>query len=321
MDDRNQTAGVVLLAITDAALARELASSLSALGASVESVGGGKDAVHRIEEGGVELVFLDAAMPSIEGVACCRLLKTMSREAFLPVVIVLSRSDHDAPSSAVRGGADDYLRVPIDDRALRQRVSAMRKLRSAHEELLRIRLELERQVSYDEGTGLLRFRMLHDRLLQEFKRAESALDPLACLLGSLDVWGPNADAPASESAPEVIKELAQRARQVAKETASIVRYGANTLLFLLPHTQFAEAVVTAERFRHEVESKPFGGLTGPISMTVSMGVALYPSREVRTPEKLLRGAEVALQQARESGRNRVCVFRHPGYVFRPEEGL
>src|SRR5262249_55644077 len=56
---------------------------------------------------------------------------------------------------------------------------------------------------------------------------------------------------------------------------------------------------------------------GPRALTVSIGVALYPSRDVRTKDALLRAAEAALMQAKRDGGNRVCVYQQQGYIYSP----
>jgi GGDEF domain-containing protein len=59
---------------------------------------------------------------------------------------------------------------------------------------------------------------------------------------------------------------------------------------------------------------------GPRQITVSIGVALYPSRDVRTKDALIRAAEAALSQAKREGGNRICVFQQQGYIYSPAIG-
>src|SRR5262249_23359526 len=56
---------------------------------------------------------------------------------------------------------------------------------------------------------------------------------------------------------------------------------------------------------------------GPRELTVSIGVALYPSRDVRSKDALLRAADAALSQAKREGGNRICVFQQQGYIYPP----
>ena len=52
-------------------------------------------------------------------------------------------------------------------------------------------------------------------------------------------------------------------------------------------------------------------------MTASVGVALFPSRDVRTKEALLGALESALLEAKRRGGNRLCVFQQEGFIYTP----
>jgi two-component system cell cycle response regulator len=50
---------------------------------------------------------------------------------------------------------------------------------------------------------------------------------------------------------------------------------------------------------------------------LSMGVALYPSRDVRTKDALLRAADSALSTAKREGGGRICVFQQQNQMYTP----
>src|SRR6185436_12773317 len=81
---------------------------------------------------------------------------------------------------------------------------------------------------------------------------------------------------------------------------------------------FAGLVTVAERLWREVTHPP-APADGAAQKrpTISIGVALYPSRDVRTKDALLRGADTALRQAKRDGDNRICVFQQEGYLYTP----
>ena len=51
--------------------------------------------------------------------------------------------------------------------------------------------------------------------------------------------------------------------------------------------------------------------------SIRKGVALYPSRDVRTREALLKAADLALLQAKREGGGKLCVFQQKGFIYSP----
>ena len=49
-----------------------------------------------------------------------------------------------------------------------------------------------------------------------------------------------------------------------------------------------------------------------------MLVSLYPSREIKSKDQLLKSADEALYRAKNEGRDRICVFQQQGYLYRPD---
>jgi two-component system, cell cycle response regulator len=116
----------------------------------------------------------------------------------------------------------------------------------------------------------------------------------------------------------------------------VARYGGEEFLVVLPSTHFAGSVAVAERIWREVRDRPiditrreqpgeatrteggrWDGEPRPLKASVSIGVALYPSRDVRSKDALLRAADAALSQAKREGGNRICVFQQQGYIYTP----
>jgi len=120
------------------------------------------------------------------------------------------------------------------------------------------------------------------------------------------------------SGDRLIVQVAGAIRNTVREIDVVARFGGDEFLVALPSTHFAGSVALAERLWREitdpraVESSQSGS-----GVAVSIGVALYPSRDVRTKDALLRAADAALAQAKRDGGNRICVFQQEGYLYTP----
>lgn len=319
--DRGTPATIVVA--EDDRLTRDLlAEILRSHGYVVDTVADGQAAVERVAQGNVDLVLLDILMPRLSGLEACRLLKSMTTDSFLPVVLVTVKTDTASRVEGLKIGADDYVCKPFDEGELVARVEAMLRIKHLHDHVAAARAKLEKLSVHDDLTGLYNYRYLHDRLYEEFKRAERYHEPLACMVLDVDglhLWN---DLGGRSLGDRLLKETADIIKNSVREVDVVARFGGDEFLVVLPNTHFAGSVTVAERVWRDVEM--LTGDPGPTAtrrLTVSLGVALYPSRDVRSKDALLRAADGALGQAKRDGGNRVCVFQQQGYMYTPLSGL
>jgi two-component system, cell cycle response regulator len=316
------TSGSTIVVADDDRITRELlAEILRRHGFTVEAYEDGQAAVERVGKGGVDLVLLDILMPRITGLEACRLLKGMTADSFLPVVLVTVKTDSASRVEGLKIGADDYVCKPFDEKELIARVEAMLRIKKLHDHVAEARSKLERLSMHDDLTGLYNYRYLHTRLSEEFKRAERYHDPLACMVLDIDRLAVVNDASGRPMGDSVLRGVADILRKSVREVDVVARFGGDEFLIILPSTHFAGSVTVAERIWREIgEYSPLDDLTRRSRITASVGVALYPSRDVRTKDALLRSADTALMQAKRDGGNRVCVFQQQGYLYTPVVG-
>ena len=74
---------------------------------------------------------------------------------------------------------------------------------------------------------------------------------------------------------------------------------------MLPDTGWQGALTFAERLRRRVDDFTFGPPGIPLSLTISIGVALARGSDPVSSEMLIKEADTALYKAKTAGRNRV----------------
>jgi diguanylate cyclase (GGDEF)-like protein len=301
-----------VLVADDNRLTRDRMSAiLRGQGHLVETCEDGQQAVELVGKGGIDLVLLDIMMPRLSGLDACRIIKSLTAEAFLPVVLVTVKTDSQSRVEGLRFGADDYIAKPFDETELCARVEAMLRIKRLHDQVAEARRRLEEASEHDALTGAYNYRHLHSRLSIEFKRAERQQTPLACALLDIDGLQSVNDRQGQAAGDALIRSTADLIRQCIRETDVLARFGGDEFIILMPGTHFAGALTVAERLLRENQARK------ALAASFSLGIAFYPSRDVRTKDALLRAADDALFQAKQGGGNRVCVFQQQGHIYSP----
>ncbi len=307
----------VLVADDDRVTREYLAGLLRGNGLEAIAVENARQTLDAIAASKPDLILLDVVMPGMGGLECCRLLKAATAPTFVPIVLITAKTDVESRVEGLRIGADDYVCKPFDSRELLARVHSLLRLKAMHDDVTAAKERLERLATHDELTGLHNYRYLHTRMSEELKRAERHRDPLACAMIDVDHFKQVNDTHGHDTGDAVLVEIARRLRAGIRDIDVLARYGGEEFLMLLPTTQLSGALVVAERVFNSIGSAPMRHNAIELKVTVSVGIALYPSRDVRSKDQLIKAADVALYQAKNEGRNRICVFSSQGYTYSP----
>jgi diguanylate cyclase (GGDEF)-like protein len=170
---------------------------------------------------------------------------------------------------------------------------------------------LETLAGTDPLTGLVNRRRVLVRSEEEMERLQRERErrpgapPLTLLMLDIDHFKKCNDTHGHLAGDQVLREVATRVLGCTRHYDVVGRYGGEEFLLLLPGTGFPEARAIAERIRKGVAQQPVEFDGGPITVTVSIGIACAGERE-RTLAPLLQRADRALYLAKQGGRNRVA---------------
>ena len=302
----------VLVADDDRATREQLAALLRGEGHAVEVCEDGAEALARVGQGGIDLVLLDVMMPRLSGTEACRLLKSMAGPGFLPIILLTAKNDLTSRVEGLRMGADDYVGKPFDPEELSARVASMLRIKRLIGNLNEDRERLLRRAVHDELTGLPNRRHFEARLFEERKRAERYHEPFALVL--VEVVGLSGSLVGPMFDRHVGRAAAALKRSV-READVIGRFAESTFAALLPHTHFTGAIAATERILRDVAAA-LGDADVSLS-SVSIGAAVYPSRDARTPEGMIASAESALEEAQRAGGGNICIVQQRRYLYAP----
>jgi two-component system response regulator MprA len=113
----------ILIVDDDPPVRRMLSRTLVAEGYAVVEASDGISALAAVEREIPDLIVLDIAMPGIDGLEVCRMLRAQGRD--LPVILVTARGGIPDRIVGLDAGADDYLGKPFDSQELLARIRAL----------------------------------------------------------------------------------------------------------------------------------------------------------------------------------------------------
>jgi diguanylate cyclase (GGDEF)-like protein len=166
---------------------------------------------------------------------------------------------------------------------------------------------LERLACSDGLTGLNNRRHFLVLANNEWARFQRYKRPLALLMTDIDKFKSVNDTYGHDVGDEVIKAVAG-VLQASKRTTDIVgRLGGEEFALVLPEATLESALQAAERFRQLVANRVISAGEQRVPITISLGVA---SADGQTSgfEEMLKQSDLALYEAKHTGRNRVCRF-------------
>lgn len=245
-----------------------------------------------------DCVIIDLDLPNE---SAYHFLSTVLKKIQAHFIPIIGTSEDDQKSTrlkAYESGAVDVIAKPLDLEELLVRVRS----RINYKEMI------SKAVLFDELTGTFNRKFLKmelERYLFEMKRTR---EPLSLVVIDLDRFKMVNDQYGHVVGDTVLKGFSTFILNNKRQSDYLIRYGGEEFILLLPQTKLTEANKLMERLLKTFRSNTFMSNEGKsFSVTFSAGVVEItdPSLQV---EEHVRRADLALYEAKETGRDRVCVY-------------
>ncbi len=166
--------------------------------------------------------------------------------------------------------------------------------------------QLREQANRDPLTDLYNRRYLDSTLERELARCKRNGQPLSLILIDVDHFKRLNDTYGHQAGDKVLIRLGTILNRMARAGDVACRYGGEEFLMLMPTMPLETALERAEELRSIFGAMvvPFGDFR--LQTTLSIGISVYPGHGT-SGDELIRVADRALYQAKNTGRNRVAL--------------
>ncbi|SHH12908.1 diguanylate cyclase [Massilia sp. CF038] len=269
------------------------------------------------------VILQDLVMPGIDGFALIEAYRANAALRAVPVIVLSAKEDPKLKAQGFALGANDYMIKLPDQLEMQARVryhaagyisalqrdAAFRALRASEQKLAAANIELERLAALDALTGIANRRRFDAALAAEWQRGQRERSTLSLLICDVDCFKAYNDELGHPAGDLCLKKVAAVLTENLKRPADLAaRYGGEEFALLLPDTPAAGALAVAESCRSHLEALALahGGAAAGV-VTMSIGVATLIPGPDGSPAQLVAGADSAMYEAKNGGRNRVCT--------------
>jgi len=262
----------------------------------------GKDALEIVKEEKVDLILLDIMMPEMDGFEVCQKLKDDSQTQNIPIIFITAKTDEESIEKAYEIGGADYVTKPFRPKELLARVKKELQIQDMMDELKLL-------ASVDPMTKLYNRRYFTKISTHTLDLAKREKTDLSIIMIDIDKFKNINDTYGHQVGDEIIIALAQILLPDQRKSDITCRYGGEEFVILLPNTSTQGATIVANNIRKDVENFIFNLSEDKIlKFTVSLGVSQVDINNEDNIELALKRADDALYQAKENGRNQVCIL-------------
>lgn len=181
---------------------------------------------------------------------------------------------------------------------------------AVHIENIRLLKRNADALTVDIATGLFNHRYFQEHILEEIYRAERYHLPLSLLMLDIDGFSCYNQAYGYSAGDNALKQIGRIIKENTRRIDAAARFGPEEFMVILPNTRPKQALVVAQKIKEVIDGALFvknrASSLAMARLTVSIGVATH--RKGVSREVLIQRAQSALAEAKQKGKNRICMF-------------
>jgi len=196
----------------------------------------------------------------------------------------------------------------LQNTVLRSRVAGIASIAAPALKNARLMAELSYEALHDPLTTLPNTRLLQDEVVRALSHAQRQSHQAALLFVDIDHFEAVNDALGHVAADDVLRAVGMLLRTAVRRGDVVARLSGDQFAVLLPHVRgTSDAELVAEKIIGAL-AVPVDDFNRPISLSASVGVAVFPEHGASYDE-LLGHADAAMRQAKAAGGNRLALAK------------
>ena len=248
-----------------------------------------------------DIILLDVMMPDLDGFEACRRLKADVRTSSIPILFVSAKDQSEDKIAGLKLGAIDYITKPFNRGELQARINIVLQMIELQERLLLL-------ANTDELTGLSNRRHFFEILEREILQAKIRGGSIAVMMFDVDHFKNVNDTYGHLAGDRILQQVGKILDDNIYPLDMAGRYGGEEFIIIMPGMPVEIADQRAEKLRSMIDKYNWEINNKPISITCSVGVAVFDGADATDPYDLIRRADDALYAAKHRGRNRVVSY-------------
>lgn len=187
---------------------------------------------------------------------------------------------------------------------------AVRSL-ALHIESIKLSQKANGLLKLDPLTDIPNHRHFQEQLFEEISRAERYRRPLSLIMLDIDNFSDYNQDFGYPAGDNVLKQITKIIKENIRQIDSVSRYGPEEFAVILPETKLKEAILVAERIREKIAQAIFtDSRTSSLGMSrITVSAGLVQQKAGLSKEELICRADSALLEAKQKGKNCVCVYK------------
>ncbi len=308
-----------ILVVDDDSFVREMIEDvITSLGYGVVQAENGREAMKKLfVQDEIDLVITDINMPELDGLGLVDEIRAVDTDT--PIIILTVNSEIETAVEAIRKGADDYIlkgssigeTLPLSIAKVFEIAELREENRLLLKDLTGKNAELEKLAFLDGLTGLFNRRYYDLTLPEKWAKASEANEYISMIMTDIDHFKQLNDSLGHQYGDMCLQQVAKVMSRIVMDCQGIAaRFGGDEFVAIFPGISPEKCTGIAERIRQKImNAEVVDPDTGHSKMiTMSFGVCGIQPRKGINYEQLFDGADKALYEAKEQGRNRVHLI-------------